>query len=86
MKATDVLIVSGLNNLRMVLEFLQNPGFQMEYLYQLKDWVHLLVMIFSNFIDIGGNMINITIVITSETCVNGKYNHLLLEKLKELVS
>ena len=59
----------------------------MEYLYQLKDWVHLLVMIFSNFTDIGGNMINITIVFTSETCVDGKYNHfLLLEKLKELVS
>ena len=56
----------------------------MEYLYQLKDWVHLF---FSNFTDIGGNMINITIVITSETCVDGKYNHfLLLEKLKELVS
>ena len=32
-------------------------------------------------------MINITIVFTSETCVDGKYNHfLLLEKLKELVS
>ena len=30
LKATDV---SGLT----VLEFLQNPGFQMEYLYQLKD-------------------------------------------------
>ena len=31
-------------------------------------------------------MINITIVITSETCIEGKYNHLLLEKLEKLVS
>ena len=32
-------------------------------------------------------MINITIVITSETCVDGKYNQsLLLEKLKKPVS
>lgn len=29
-------------------------------------------------------MINITIVITSETCIEGKYNHLLLEKLEKL--
>ena len=46
LKATDISIVSRLNNLRMVWEFLQNPGFQTEYLYQLKDWVLLLVMIF----------------------------------------
>ena len=32
-------------------------------------------------------MINITIVITSETCIDGKYNQsLLLEKLKKPVS
>ncbi|XP_066024439.1 fibroblast growth factor receptor 2-like isoform X2 [Pocillopora verrucosa] len=36
---------------------------------------------------IGGNVINITIVITSEICIDGKYNHqsLLLEKFKELL-
>nr|XP_058961494.1 fibroblast growth factor receptor 3-like [Pocillopora verrucosa] len=35
---------------------------------------------------IGGNVINITIVITSETCIDGKYNQsLLLEKFKELL-
>ena len=44
-------------------------------------------MIFSYFTDIGGKVINITIVITSEKCIDGKYNQsLLLEKLKELVS
>ena len=44
-------------------------------------------MIFSNFTDIGGIVINITIVITSETCIDGKYNQsLLLEKFKELVT
>ena len=32
-------------------------------------------------------MINITIVITSETCIDGKYNQpLLLEKFKEVVT
>ena len=42
---------------------------------------------FSYFTDIGGNVINITIVITSETCIDGKYNQsLLLEKLKKPVS
>ena len=42
---------------------------------------------FSPTSDIGGNVINITIVITSETCVDGKYNQsFLLEKLKEPVS
>ena len=52
-----------------------------------KDGVNFLVMIFSYFTDIGGNVINITIVITGETCVDGKYNHfLLLEKFKELVT
>ncbi|XP_066024991.1 uncharacterized protein [Pocillopora verrucosa] len=35
---------------------------------------------------IGGNVINITIVITSERCIDGKYNQpLLLEKFKELL-
>ncbi|XP_027050695.1 muscle, skeletal receptor tyrosine protein kinase-like [Pocillopora damicornis] len=35
---------------------------------------------------IGGIVINITIVITSETCIDGKYNQsLLLEKFKELL-
>ncbi|XP_066024436.1 fibroblast growth factor receptor 2-like isoform X3 [Pocillopora verrucosa] len=35
---------------------------------------------------IGGNVINITIVITSETCIDGKYHQsLLLEKFKELL-
>ncbi|CAH3158929.1 unnamed protein product, partial [Pocillopora meandrina] len=35
---------------------------------------------------IGGNVINITIVITSETCIDGKYNQpFLLEKFKELL-
>ena len=44
-------------------------------------------MIFSNFTDIGEIVINITIVITSETCIDGKYSHsLLLEKFKELVT
>ena len=44
-------------------------------------------MIFSFFTDIGGIVINITIVITSETCIDGKYNQsLLLEKFKELVT
>ena len=44
-------------------------------------------MIVSYFTDIGGNVINITIVITSETCIDEKYNHfLLLEKLKKSVS
>ena len=44
-------------------------------------------MIFSNFTDIGGIVINITIVITSETCIDGKYNQsLLLQKFKELVT
>ena len=44
-------------------------------------------MIFSYFTDIGGIVINITIFITSETCVDGKYNQsLLLEKFKELVA
>ena len=39
------------------------------------------------FTDIGGNVINITIVITSEICIDGKHNHfLLLEKLKKPVS
>ena len=76
-----------LNNLRTVLSILQNPGFQTEYLHQLKDWVHLLVIIFFYFTDIGGNVINITIVITSEKCIGGKYNKsLLLEKFKKLVS
>ena len=32
LKATDIWIVYGLNNLRTVLKFLQNPGFQTEYL------------------------------------------------------
>ena len=46
-----------------------------------------MVIIFSHFIDIGGNVINITIVIMSETCIDGKYNQsLLLEKFKELVT
>ena len=45
------------------------------------------MIIFSYFTDIGGNVINITIVITSETCIDGKYNQsLLLEKLKKPVS
>ena len=44
-------------------------------------------MIFSYFTDIGGIVINITIVITSETCIDGKYNpSFLLEKFKELVT
>ena len=44
-------------------------------------------MIFTFFTDIGGNVINITIVITSEICIDGKYNQsLLLEKFKELVT
>ena len=44
-------------------------------------------MIFSNFTHIGGIVINITIVITSETRIDGKYNQsLLLEKFKELVT
>ena len=45
------------------------------------------MIVFSYFIDIGGNVINITIVITSEICIDGKYNQsLLLEKLKKPVS
>ena len=36
LKATDVSIVYGLKNLKTALKFLQNPGFQTEYLYQLK--------------------------------------------------
>ena len=45
------------------------------------------MIIFSYFTDIGGNVINITIVITSETCIDGKYNQsFLLEKFIELVS
>ena len=44
-------------------------------------------MIFSYFADIGGIVINISIVITSETCIDGEYNQsLLLEKFKELVT
>ena len=44
-------------------------------------------MIFSYFTDIGGIAINITMVITSETCIDGKYNQsFLLEKFIELVS
>ena len=31
-------------------------------------------------------MINITVVITSETYIDGKYNQSLLEKFKELVT
>ena len=87
-KAKDVSIIFEVNyNLRRVLSILQNPGFQTEYLHQLKDWVHLLVIIFSYFTDIGGNVINITIVITSEKCIDGKYKKsLLLEKFKKLVS
>ena len=71
----------------MVLNFLQNPGFQTEYLYQTKDLVNIFVTIFLHFTDIGGNVINITIVITSEPCIDGKYNQsLFLEKLKKPVS
>ena len=32
LKARDISIVYGLNNLGTVLKFLQNPGFQTEYL------------------------------------------------------
>ena len=44
-------------------------------------------MIFSYFTDIGGNVINITMVITSATCIDGEYKpSFLLEKFKELVT
>ena len=41
----------------------------------------------SHFTDIAGNVINITIVITSENCTDEKYNKsLLLRKLDEEVT
>ena len=48
-----------------------------------------LIGIFSSTLpaDIGGNVINITIVINSESCTDGKYDQSsLLLKLKELVN
>ena len=42
---------------------------------------------FSHFTDIAGNVINITIVITSENCTDKKYNKsLLLRKLEKEVT
>ena len=44
------------------------------------------MILISYFSYIGGNVINITIAITSEACIDGKYNQsLLLEKLRKPV-
>lgn len=54
----------------------------------LAESVSLISVASSNLpADIGGNVINITIVITSESCTDGKYNQSSsLMKLKELVN
>ena len=54
----------------------------------LAESVSLISVASSNLpADIGGNVINITIVITSEGCTDGKYNQSSsLMKLKELVN
>ena len=61
-------------------------SFNWQAIKQAETPVNFLVMIFSYFTDIGGIVINITIVITSETCIDGKYNQsFLLEKFKEVL-
>ena len=54
----------------------------------LRQNLCLISVVSSNLpVDIGGNVINITIVITNESCTDGKYNQSsLLMKLKELVN
>ena len=73
------------------LEVFTKPWFQTEYLAvstkRLSKSFSNDFLFLSYFTDIGGNVINITIVITSETCIDGKYKpSFLLEKLKEPVS